>query len=98
MFVIPQLLFVSVPADHAIVRDTIVAAFNNFTSVPSKLGALLEEEADWCDPYPSHCVHGKAAINKFLNSMPAGTDTILLAAPMVTVGSVGGMMTTLSFS
>lgn len=87
----------SMPADHAAVRDTIITAFNNFTSVPSSMLALLDTNADWCDPYPS-CVHGKAAIDKFLSSMPPGTDTILLAEPMVTVGPVGGMMTTLSFS
>ena len=92
-----QLVSASMPADHAAVRDTIIAAFNNFSSVPSTMLALLDAEADWCDPYPS-CVHGTAAIGKFLSSMPPGTDTILLAEPMVTVGPVGGMMTTFSFS
>ena len=94
---LPPLQLAVGPADHAAVRDTMLAAFNNFSSVPSKMAALLAPEADWCDPYPS-CVHGKLAIHKFLTSMPPGTDTILLAEPMVTVGPVGGMMATLSFS
>jgi hypothetical protein len=83
--------------DHESVRDTIVAAMNDFPSAPDKFLALLEDDAAWCDPYPD-CYHGKANISKFLNSMPAGTDTILLAEPMVTVDNVGGMMTTVSWS
>jgi hypothetical protein len=43
-------------------------------------------------------VHGKPNISSFLNSMPPGTATILLPEALVTVGPVGGMMTTLSFS
>jgi hypothetical protein len=70
---------------------------NDFPSAPAKFLSFLEDDAAWCDPYPD-CSHGKANISKFLNSMPKGTDTILLAEPMVTVGPVGGMMTTLSFS
>lgn len=83
--------------DHAVVRDAIVEAMNDFSSAPAKFLSLLEDDANWCDPYPA-CQHGKANISKFLHSMPPGTDTILLPEPMVTVGSVGGMMTTLSFS
>ena len=83
--------------DHAAVRDAIVAAMNDFATAPSALLALLEDEAEWCDPFPD-CVYGKENISAFLNSMPPGTDTVLLAEPMVTVGSVGGFMSTLSFS
>jgi hypothetical protein len=83
--------------DHAAVRDAIVAAMNDFATAPSALLALLEDDAEWCDPFPD-CVYGKENISAFLNSMPPGTDTVLLAEPMVTVGSVGGFMSTLSFS
>jgi hypothetical protein len=83
--------------DHAAVRHAIVAAMNDFATAPSALLALLEDDAEWCDPFPD-CVYGKENISAFLNSMPPGTDTVLLAEPMVTVGSVGGFMSTLSFS
>ena len=83
--------------DHAAVRDAIVAAMNDFATAPSALLALLEDDAEWCDPFPD-CIYGKENISAFLNSMPPGTDTVLLAEPMATVGSVGGFMSTLSFS
>jgi hypothetical protein len=83
--------------NHTAVRDVIIAAMNDFPSAPPKLLALLDDDADWCDPYPS-CRHGRANISAFLHSMPMNTHAVLLAEPMVTVGPVGGMMTTLSFS
>ena len=83
--------------DHAAVRDVIISAMNDFASAPAQFLALVEDDAAWCDPYPS-CVHGTANISAFLKSMPPGTSTVLLAESMVTVGSVGGMMTTISFS
>lgn len=87
----------SVAADHTAVRDTIVSAMNDFSTAPAKFLALLDDDAEWCDPYPD-CQRGKANITAFLTSMPKGTDTILLAEPMVVQDTVGGMMTTLSFS
>ena len=83
---------------HAAVRDAIVAAMNHFDTAPAKLLALLDANATWCDPYPDNCIHGKANISSFLHSMPPSTNTVLLAEPLVSVGPVGGMMTTLSFS
>ena len=83
--------------DHAAVRDVIISAMNDFASAPAQFLAIVEDDASWCDPYPA-CVHGSANISAFLTSMPLGTSTILLAEPMVTVGAVGGMMTTISFS
>jgi len=83
--------------DHAAVRDVVVAAMNNFPDAPAQFLGLLEEDAAWCDPYPS-CQHGTKNISTFLNSMPPGTNTVLLAESLVTVGLVGGMMTTVSFS
>jgi hypothetical protein len=85
-------------ADHAAVRDTIVAGMNGFPADADRLVALLEDDRSaWCDPYPS-CTRGKANISTFLHSMPQGTDAVIIAEPMVTQSSVGGMMTTLSFS
>ena len=84
-------------ADHAAVRDAIVAAMNDFPTAPAKFLGMLEADSVWCDPFPS-CQHGTANISSFLHGMPPGTDTILIPENMVTVGSVGGMMTTLSFS
>ena len=66
-------------------------------AAPAKFLPLLEDGANWCDPYPS-CHHGKANISAFLDGMPVGTDAALLAGPMVTVGSVGGFMSTVSFA
>ena len=86
---------------HAVVASTIIEAMNNFASAPAQLLGLFQdntEDATWCDPYPLGCVRGKANISSFLRSMPVGTDAIMLAEPFVSVGSVGGMMTTLSFS
>ena len=85
-------------AGHAAVRDTIVAGMNDFSTAADRFVALLEDDnSAWCDPYPS-CLRGKANISSFLKSMPPSTDTIMIAEPMVTQASVGGMMTTLSFS
>ena len=85
-------------AGHAVVRDTIVAGMNDFSTASDRFLALLEDDTSaWCDPYPA-CLRGKANISSFLKSMPPSTDTILIAEPMVTQASVGGMMTTLSFS
>lgn len=83
--------------EHAAVRKVIIEAMNDFVTAPAALLSLLEDDADWCDPFPT-CVHGKNNISTFLYSMPEGTDTVLLAESMVTVGTVGGMMSTLSFS
>ena len=86
---------------HAAVASTIIEAMNDFASAPAQLLGLFDDDADdaaWCDPYPQGCARGKANISSFLHSMPAGTDTAMLAEPLVSVGSVGGMMTTLSFS
>jgi hypothetical protein len=76
-------------AGHTAIADAVVAAMNGPLSagVPQLL-ALLDEKAAWCDPFPS-CHHGKTNITSFLRSLPAST---------VAVGSVGGMMVTLSFS
>lgn len=83
---------------HMAVRNTIIEAMNGpFAAAPAKFLPLLEDGANWCDPYPS-CHHGKANISAFLDGMPVGTDAALLAGPMVTVGSVGGFMSTVSFA
>ena len=88
-------------AEHTKTRDAIVAAMNGKLSeaVPQFLALLDEHDDDarWCDPFPS-CHYGMKNISVFLRSLPPSTDVALLAEPMVTVGTVGGMMTTLSFS
>ena len=38
-----------------------------------KFLALLEEDSDWCDPYPT-CYHGKANVAKFFATVPQGTE------------------------
>ena len=88
--------------DHAAVRDIFVDAMNGdyLSSAPTKYLSLFpdgDNAVSWCDPYPA-CYHGKPNISTFLRAMPKGTDAALLPDPLVTVGSVGGMMTVLSFS
>lgn len=89
-------------ADHQAIRDTIVEAMNgDFSSAPAKYLALFEDDAvahnAWCDPYPA-CYRGLKNISIFLQSVPENTYVALLPEAMVSVGTVGGMMTTVSFS
>ena len=84
-------------ADHAAVRDTIISAMNDFPSAPAKFLALMDDDAAYCSPYPT-CQHGRANISTFLQRMPPGTNAIMLAEPMVAVSTVGGFMSTVSFS
>jgi hypothetical protein len=53
--------------------------------------SLLEEDSEWCDPYPT-CYRGKANVSHFFGTVPQPTEVAMLSDQMVTVGSVGGMM------
>lgn len=86
---------------HDTIAADIIDAMNHYDRAPDRLLRLFGEaggEPEWCDPYPDSCHRGVSNISAFLQRMPAGTGSILLAEPMVDVGDVGGMMTTTSFS